>query len=115
MHFLIAIFFITSLVIFIFSKYVARKNEFKKRRLIELPELYDSDIASYGINYETFKKIYNALGNSYSIDPRLIRSNDPLKKFFKIDSWDLDAGTEKMEEWLCKEFNLENSSQSKPY
>lgn len=71
-----------------------------------LQEIYDKYVNNSGVKYETFLKVYNLLGNSYHINPKLLRPSDKLETFFKIDSWDLDAGTEKIEEWLFKTLNI---------
>ena len=52
------------------------------------------------VTVDTFVKVFDALGDAYSIDPRLIRPEDSLKKLLDADSWVLDAGTEKMNRWL---------------
>ncbi len=44
----------------------------------------------------------------YGINATYIRPNDPLKKFFDVDSFKLDAGTEKFEEWLKNNFEFPN-------
>ena len=49
---------------------------------------------------DTFTKVFHALGEAYSVDPRLIRPEDSLKKLLDADSWVLDAGTEKLNRWL---------------
>lgn len=69
-------------------------------------EIYNVYIKDYKVGYETFVEVYNTLSNAYSVNPKLIRPSDSLKKFFDIDSWDLDAGTEKMEEWLVKNLKI---------
>ena len=52
------------------------------------------------VTLDTFTKVFHALGEAYSVDPRLIRPEDSLKKLLDADSWALDAGTEKLNRWL---------------
>lgn len=70
-------------------------------------EIYNVYVKNYDVKYETFIEVFKALGNSYSINPQLIRPTDSLKIFFDIDSWDLDVGREKMEEWIVKILKIE--------
>lgn len=46
------------------------------------------------------KQVFHALGDAYSVDPQLIRPEDPLKNFSNADSWRLDVGTERLNKWL---------------
>lgn len=94
--------------IFIFVyKRIIRKQFFKDRKPTSLEDIYNTYVKDHKIKYETFAEVYKLLGDSYSVDPRLIRPTDPLKKFFDIDSWDLDVGTEKMNDWLTKTLKIE--------
>lgn len=98
---------ITALIFLFAYKRKMRKQYFRGREPMSLEKIYNSYIKKYGIKYETFEKVYRKLGDSYSIDSQLIRPSDPMKMFFNIDSWDLDAGTEKIEEWLEKTLKMD--------
>jgi hypothetical protein len=52
------------------------------------------------VSLDTFTRVFRALGEAYSLDPRLIRPDDSLKRLLDMDSWVLDAGTEKLNRWL---------------
>jgi hypothetical protein len=68
------------------------------RTPIDLQEIHRTvaDKASF----DTVKQVFQALGDAYSVDPGLIRPEDPLKYFSNADSWRLDAGTEQLNKWL---------------
>lgn len=91
---------------FLFIKRIAQKRVFKGRQPLSLEEIFDSLDQKHQIEFETFVKVYKALGEFYHVDPSIIRPEDALKIFFDIDSWDLDTGTEKMEKWLRDTFNI---------
>lgn len=55
---------------------------------------------SHQVSLSTFSQVFTALGEAYSVDPRLIRPEDSLNKLLDMDSWLLDAGTEKLNRWL---------------
>ena len=52
------------------------------------------------VSLDTLTLVFQMLGDAYGVEPRLIRPNDPLKRFFDLDSWTLDMGTEKLNKWL---------------
>lgn len=103
---LISILFL-SMLMFLASRYLVRRFAFKNREPRTLEDVYNSDAKTCGIRYDTFSDVYRALGACYSIDNKLVRPHDPLKKFFDVDSFDLDAGTERLDEWLSKTFGIE--------
>lgn len=101
-----------SLVVVIISKHLTRKLAFKGRQPQTLEEIFNSEVKVHGIRYETFTEVYNALGDYYSLDPKRIRLQDPLKKFIDIDSWELGEGTKRINEWLSKNFGIENKQEN---
>jgi|GEM_PF-1765728 len=52
------------------------------------------------VTLEVFQDVMVVLGEFFSIDPGLIRPSDSLQKIIDCDSWRLDAGVEKLNEWL---------------
>jgi len=95
--------------VFLFAyKRIIRKQSFRDRKPMTFEEIYNAYVKNYDIRYETFIEVFKALGNSYSVNPQLIRPTDHLKIFFDIDSWDLDAGTDKINDWLVKTLKIEN-------
>lgn len=68
------------------------------RTPIDLQEIHRTiaDKASF----DTVEQVFQALGEAYSVDPGLIRPEDPLRYFSNADSWRLDAGTEQLNKWL---------------
>lgn len=79
-------------------RFIAKRRAVGGRTPRELIELHRSIAEKVG--FETFEQVYRAIGDAYSVDPRLIRSDDSLKKLLDMDSWVLDAGTEKLNERL---------------
>lgn len=100
------ILFLMALCLVIAGRYFARKSAFRGRIPKAFDEIYNSEVKEYGVTYETFEKIYNALGRFYSVDARVIHPSDPLKIFFDIDTWDIGEKTDMMDEWLFETFNL---------
>jgi len=56
---------------------------------------------SSNVGVEAFRAVMYGVGESYSINPELIRPGDPLSGFIKADSWLLGAGTERLNKWLA--------------
>jgi hypothetical protein len=74
---------------------------------MDLEVIFERDvIREHGISYETFCRVYEALGRSFSLDPRLIRPSDSFKGILAFDSWALWVGKERMEKWLTDNFEL---------
>lgn len=48
----------------------------------------------------SLEDVLAAIGSGYSINPRLIRPEDQIKTFAKMDSWLLGRGEERLSEWL---------------
>lgn len=77
---------------------LARRKVSSGRVPVELREIHQS--ISDKVSFETMEQVYRAIGDAYSLDPRLVRPDDPLKRLLDMDSWALDAGTEKLNVWL---------------
>lgn len=80
-----------------FRFYAVRRIDLN-RTPIDLQEIHHS-IADR-VSLDTLKLVFRMLGDAYKIEPRLIRPEDSLRRFFDSDSWRLDVGTEKLNEWL---------------
>ena len=78
--------------------FLARRRAVGGRTPMNLEEIHRS-VAS-NVTLDTFTKVFHALGEAYSVDQRLIRPEDSLKKLLDMDSWVLDAGTDKLNRWL---------------
>jgi hypothetical protein len=91
-----------SALLFIVCKWISKRFALKGRKSIPLNDIYNNFIKDKGISYTTFTDVFKKLGECYSINPSRIRPTDNFKLFTDIDSWDLDAGTEKMEKWLLQ-------------
>ena len=103
---ILASLFLAFIAVFV-SKFIARKLVFRGRVPVAIEEIYNSAVKKYDVRYETFQKIYKALGDCYKVDPRFIQPSDPMKKFFDIDTWELGEGTNRLEDWLGKTFEIE--------
>ena len=89
-------------------KRIIRKQFFRNRKPMALEDIYSTYVKNHGIQYETFVEAYKALADSYSVNSNLIRPSDSLKMFFDIDSWNLDAGTDKINDWIVKTLKIES-------
>ena len=88
------------------------KRRFLQRRTpVELSTIFQSDLKGTSMDYETFRRVYEAVGQSYSLDPRLIRPSDSFKDFAAFDSFVLWKGKETMEKWLDDNFVFPKSEQ----
>jgi hypothetical protein len=85
----------------------AKKAFFKARVPVELREIYSRVEAR--LSFETFSEVWGKVGDSFSIDPRLIYPADTFKAYSRFDSWDLGKGGDALEEWL-KQLHLEPPS-----
>lgn len=54
------------------------------------------------ISIDTFTEVWSKFGEAFSIDPKLIRPDDKLKRFASLDSWDLGRGEERLGQWLTQ-------------
>jgi len=88
---------VSAVLVFLFRFLVKKKIESLHER-VELNEIYLT--VSDSISIKNFTDVFNALGDSYSIDPRVLRPEDSLSKLDKLDSWVLGAGADKMNKWL---------------
>lgn len=79
-------------------RYRAKRRIARRHAAIELTEIHR--LVAGSVSRETLQQVFIALGAAYSIDPRVIRPQDPLKALLDMDSWSLDGGTEKMNKWL---------------
>ena len=93
-------------IIVLAGKFLSRRLAFSHRKPMSLDDIYQTIASEYRITYDTFVNVFRALGDNYSIDPRLIRPEDSLKKLFDVDSWDLGERTLKMEKWLLSTFDI---------
>lgn len=75
------------------------RRRFKSNRVVLNLDVMYKEVANE-VNYDTFKDVLFALGESYSIDPGILRISDTLEDLEKLDSWDIGTGTEKMNDWL---------------
>ncbi len=83
-----------------------RRQLVRGREPMDLEGLFERDVRERGISYETFHRVYEALGRSFSLDPRLIRPSDSFKDILAYDSWALWVGKERMEKWLADNFEV---------
>jgi len=90
-------------------RWAAKRRAFRGRAPVSLEELHRS--VADRVTPEVFAQVFRALGEAYSVDPRLIRPNDSLKTLLNMDSWVLDAGTDKLNQWLAQVGINESSRQ----
>lgn len=80
------------------GRYTAMKKFVRGRRPLSVQEIHQT--IAPGISLDTLAQVYDVLGTAYGVAPTLIRPGDSFKDFFDLDSWHLDTGTEKVNEWL---------------
>lgn len=97
-----ALFFViliaVSIWLIIIFRFISIKKLIGKRDHQSLDVIYEG--IKNEVSFETFSEVFQSLGDSYSIDPRLLRIEDTLIQLQSLDSWSLGSGTEKMEKWL---------------
>lgn len=76
----------------------AMRRIVQKRLPIDISDIHRT--VADKVSLDTVKLVLLELGSAYSVDPRLVRPEDSLKRFFDLDSWDLGVGTEKLSQWL---------------
>lgn len=83
---------------------VAGFRYFGRRKLVS--QRKPEDIAtiharvSEEVSFDVLRDVLQAVGQAYALDPALIRLEDSLEQLMNADSWSLDAGTEKLNQWL---------------
>ena len=91
---------------------VAMRRRFGRgRELMDLRAIFDGDLRTGDVSYETMCSVFDALGTSFGLDPRLIRPNDKVKDILAVDSWSLWGGKERMEVWLAENFDLREGTE----
>jgi len=80
----------------------------RKRPPEDMVRIFERDVKGAGIEYDVFRRVFEALGQFYGIDPRIIRPNDSFADFDTFDSFRLWEGKERMEQWLAETFKFES-------
>ncbi len=75
----------------------------------DLVRIYERDLESAEIEYDVFRRVFEALGQFYRVDPRIIRPDDSFADLDTFDSFRLWQGKERMEQWLAETFKFESS------
>jgi hypothetical protein len=94
---------LAALPVILLGKWFARCHLLGGRTRTDLRQLYETDVKPLEIEYTVFMKTYSALAEAFSIDIGLIRPNDKLENYSKMDEWNLGEGAEKMGRWLSDE------------
>lgn len=101
--------FAIGLVVIVAFRFFAIRRIGLNRSPLDLQEIH-RPVASQ-VSLDTLTLVFQKLGDAYGVEPRLIRPDDSLKRFLDSDSWSLDIGTEKLNEWLqsidVKEFDVQ--------
>lgn len=98
----------TALLVFL-GKFIAKKKIIVGRRPLPFEDI--QRLTNPAVSIQTLSYVLTMLGNSYRLDPHLIRTDDRLKKFFDLDSWTLGLGTERINKWLADEGVTERPGQ----
>lgn len=98
MGFWLVALFAAAIVSLVALRQVSKKRALADRRPVPLEEIHA--LLNGALTFDILNEVWTRLGASYSIDPRLIRPNDPISLFKRIDSWALWKGTDAIDEWL---------------
>jgi len=102
---LIGLVIIGTLVVVAF-RHLSRSRILKKRSPISLTEMYSHEMNEADVSFDTFQKVLNIIGKSYNLDPRRLRLSDELKLLYDLDTWDIDEGTQSLNEQIMKEYGI---------
>jgi hypothetical protein len=80
--------------------YVSKRKLTSNREPMGLEAIHSH--VSDRVSLEVFREVLYEIGRAYSVDPKLIRPEDSMDEFAKADSWQLDAGAEKLSQWLIE-------------
>lgn len=92
---LVLIFSAIAIVVF---KVLARISITAGRKEEAIENIHAAVAGEVGLS--SFRDLVLAMGDCYRINPELIRPHDLLEDIFAYDSWALDGGTEKLNDWL---------------
>jgi len=98
--------FVFAVLVVILARWVIKRHILRGRKPINLKVMYQQNMVDMDVRYEIFERVLNIIGQSYKLDPELLRPSDELKLFYDLDSWDLGEGTETINELVIKEFGL---------
>lgn len=79
-------------------RYLGRRKLVSRRKPEEITAIHAR--VSEEVSLDALRDVMQAVGQAYALDPALIRPEDSLEQFMNADSWSLDAGTEKLNQWL---------------
>lgn len=83
-----------------------RRRFIKNREPLGLEQIFEREVKGHGISYGTFRRVYEVLEHSFSLDIRFVRPSDSVKDIIALDSWDLWVGKEKMEKWMAENLQV---------
>lgn len=102
-----------AVLVIIFARWISKRNVSTQHEPISLNCMYQQEEPRIDASYETFEQVLNLIGKAYAIDPKRLRPSDKLKTLYGLDSWELDAGTEKLSDWIEQGFGI-TSFESEP-
>lgn len=79
-------------------RYLGRRKLISRRKPEEIIAIHAR--VSEEVSLNALRDVMQAVGRAYVIDPKLIRPEDSLQKIAAVDSWSLDGGTERLNQWL---------------
>ena len=93
-------------------RWINKRQAFKNREPQSLELTFKNEIAGE-VQFVTYEKLFNAVGEAFKVDPKLLRPADSLDKFLSLDSWDLGEGTEILDSLIEESFHI-TSLRSEP-
>ena len=99
---LMEIFFLVAIIsgiVLVWAFRVMTRRAFMRNRQPEDLALIYKTIQGQ-VSAKVFDEVWSKIGDSYGIDPKLLRPDDSLKSLSDVDSWDLGSGGDQITEWL---------------
>ena len=97
---------VLALGVVVAGRWAGKQSFLKNRKPIDIAQMYEESASNSDVGFDTFVEVINEIGAAYHIDPRLLRPSDLLQKLYELDSWNVDEGTNRLNEQLMKHFGI---------
>lgn len=103
----IALWTVVGVLAVIAGSYLSRRGLLKGRYARDMKCLYREFDFGDSVGFEDFTTAMTVIGESYRVDANKLLPGDSFKELAKSDSWSLDAGAEKLQDFAQKQGRLE--------
>jgi len=83
------------------GKLLARRKIVAGRQPLSFDEI--QRLSNAEVRLSTLTRVLTKLGESYGLNPQLIRPTDRLQLFYDLDTWTLGLSAERINKWLTEE------------